>query len=166
MAKFTWIADAVPESMEIRQVYGIILDRSGRVMLRVEKMPDGVKYSLAGGRPESYDSGIEDTCRRELLEEINTEIETPVYLGYQLADEEDGTPGYAQVRMAALIRKIGEKRPDPDNGRIYDRYLVTPERAAGLLGWGDVGYSQIMAAKETVYRKYGITQANGNEEWV
>ncbi len=166
MAEFRWIADPVPEGTEIRQVYGIILDRGGRVMLRVEKRPDRNTYTLAGGRPEPFDRGIEDTCCRELLEEINTEIEPPVYIGCQLADEGDGTPEYAQVRMAALIRNIGEKRPDPDNGRTYDRYMVTPERAAELLGWGDVGYSQIMAAKETVYRMYGITEADVKEEWV
>ena len=166
MATFRWIADAVPEGMKIRQVYGIILDRKGRVMLRVERGPDRDKYSLAGGRPEPYDRGIGDTCRREIIEEINTEIESPVYIGYQLADEGDGTPGYAQVRMAALIRKIGEKRPDPDNGRTYDRYMVNPEKAAELLGWGDVGHSQIMAAKEAVYRMYGITEADGTGEWV
>ena len=97
MAKIQWESGSVPEGMDIRQVYGIILDRAGRVMLRVENKPDRVRYSLGGGRPEAYDAGIEDTCRCELLEEVNTEIEKPVYIGYQLVDEEDGTPEYAQV---------------------------------------------------------------------
>lgn len=97
---------------------------------------------------------------------MNTEIETPVYLGYQLADEQNGTPAYAQVRMAALIRKIGEKKPDPDNGKTYDRLLVTPEKAAILLNWGEVGYRQVMKAKEVVYSQYGITKASDVEEWV
>ena len=79
MTKIDWVAEAVPAEMAVRQVYCIMLDREGRVMLRVEKKPDRIKYSLAGGRPEVYDNGIEGTCRRELLEEVNTEIETPVY---------------------------------------------------------------------------------------
>ena len=166
MAKYRWIPETVPEGMEIRQVYAIALDRDGRVMLRAEKMPDGIRYSLAGGRPEPFDGGIEDTCRRELLEEVNTEIEAPIYIGYQLVDEEDGTPGYAQVRMAALIRKIGRKKPDPDNGQTYGRYMVSPEKAADLLDWGDVGYWQIMRAKEAVYGKYGISKADDTGEWV
>ena len=166
MAKYEWIPEQVPDGMKITQVYCIIFDRQGRVMLRLEKRQDGSRYSLAGGRPESYDDGIEATCRRELLEEVNTEIETPAYIGYQLVDEENGTPAYAQVRMAAMIRSVGEKRPDPDNGEIYDRYITTPEKAAMLLNWGDVGYKQVMAAKETVYRKYGIGAVSEAEEWV
>ena len=166
MARFEWVGERVPEGMRITQVYGIILDREGRVMLRVEKHAGGIRYSLGGGRPEPFDDGIEATCRRELLEEVNTEIETPVYIGYQLVDEGDGTPPYAQVRMAALIRRIGEKKPDPDNGETYDRYMVSPERAAELLNWGDVGYEQVMKAKEVVYRQYGITEGSSKEEYV
>ena len=166
MKKIDWVTEAVPEGMAVRQVYCVMLDREGRVMLRVEKMPDRIKYSLAGGRPEAFDDGIEGTCRRELLEEVNTEIETPVYIGYQLVSEESGAPAYAQVRMAALIRKIGRKQPDPDNGKTYDRLLVAPEKAAVLLGWGDVGYRQVMKAKEVVYSQYGITKASDIGEWV
>ena len=166
MARFEWVGDRVPEGMRITQVYGIILDREGRVMLRLEKTAGGIRYSLGGGRPEPFDDGIEATCRRELLEEGNTEIETPVYIGYQLVDEEDGTPPYAQVRMAALIRRIGEKKPDPDNGKTYDRYMVSPERAAELLNWGDTGRAQVMKAKEVIYRQYGITGESSKEEYV
>ena len=132
MAQFRWMETTVPGSVEIRQVYCVIIDRQGRVMLRAEKTPKGYGYSLAGGRPEPYDLGIEETCRREILEEVNTEIETPVYIGYQLVNEGNGLPEYAQVRMAALIRKIGEKKPDPDNGKTYDRLMVTPENT-GLM---------------------------------
>ena len=74
-------------------------------MLRAEKKTEGIRYSLGGGRPEPYDAGIEDTCRRELLEEVNTEIEKPVYIGYQLVDEENGNPQYAQVQK--LIQESG-----------------------------------------------------------
>ena len=166
MAKYEWAAEQVPDGMKITQVYCIMFDRQGRVMLRLEQGPDGSRYSLAGGRPEPFDDGIEATCRREVLEEVNTEIEPPVYIGYQRVDEENGTPAYAQVRMAAMIRTIGEKRPDPDNGETYDRCMAAPEKAAELLNWGDVGYEQVMAAKDAVYRRYGITAAAEDEEWV
>ena len=33
--------------------------------------------------------------------------------------EEDGTPFYTQVQMAAVIDPIGTMKPDPDNGKIY-----------------------------------------------
>lgn len=106
------------------------------------------------------------TCRREVLEEVNTEIETPVCIGYQQVDEENGTPAYAQVRMAALIREIGIKKPDPDNGRIYDRLMVSAEKAAELLNWGDVGTAQVMKARDTICQKYGIRYTGKPDEWV
>ena len=80
--------------------------------------------------------------------------------------EEDGTPPYAQVRMAALIRKIGIKRPDPDNGKTYDRLLVPPDKAAFLLNWGDVGRQQLLAAQQAIYPLYNITEPTSSEEWV
>ena len=167
MAEFRWVDAVVPAGMKITQVYAVTLDRDGRVMLRLEKKLDGgIRYSLAGGRPEAYDNSIGDTCRRELLEEVNTEIETPVCIGYQLVDEEDGTPAYAQVRMAALIRTIGEKKPDPDNGRTYDRLMVSPEEAVRLLDWGDVGKAQVMKAADVIYQEYGIRYSGKPEEWV
>ena len=166
MAVYEWVAGQVPDGMKITQVYCVMFDRQGRVMLRLEKAPDRVRYSLAGGRPEPFDHGIEETCRRELLEEVNTEIEKPVCIGYQRVDEENGTPPYVQVRMAAMIRSVGEKRPDPDNGETYDRRMVPPEKAAELLRWGDVGRAQIMAAKDVIYRQYGITAAGSAEEWI
>ena len=52
------------------------------------------------------------------------------------------------------------------NGKTYDRLLVAPGKAAALLNWGDVGYSQVMKAKEVIYRRYGITEASNTEEWV
>ena len=167
MAEFRWVDAPVPAGMKITQVYAVMLDRDSRVMLRVEKTTDGrTRYSLAGGRPEPFDRGIEDTCRREVLEEVNTEIETPVYIGYQQVDEEDGTLAYAQVRMAALIREIGIKKPDPDNGRIYDRLMISAEKAAELLDWGAVGTAQVMKARDTICQKYGIRYTGKPDEWV
>ena len=59
MAIIKWESGPVPEGMKITQVYGIILDRTGRVMLRVDNKQGFIRYSLAGGRPEPYDAGIE-----------------------------------------------------------------------------------------------------------
>ena len=48
----------------------------------------------------------------------------------------------------------------------YDRYMVSPERAAELLNWGDTGRAQVMKAKEVIYRQYGITGESSKEEYV
>lgn len=166
MALITWDPAPVPEGMEIRQVYGIIFTDDGRVMLRTENETNRIKYSLAGGHPEAYDRDIEDTCRRELLEEINTTIHKPLYVGYQLVDEQDGTPLYAQVRMTAIVKCIGPVRPDPDNGKTYGRFLTTPDRAAALLNWGEVGDKQIQSAVEILKNKFGVTLKSTLEEYI
>ena len=166
MASFTWKTTPVPEGMEIRQVYGIIFTDDGRVMLITENEANHIKYSLAGGRPEVYDKDMEDTCRRELIEEINTTIDKPIYVGYQLVDEQDGTPLYAQVRMAAMIRSVGPIRPDLDNGKIYGRFLTAPDRAAVLLNWGEVGEKQIRRAAEIMKNQFGVTLNNTLEEYI
>lgn len=139
MTIFSWHNGKVPQGMEIKQVYGVLFDDGGRILL----MKDGDRYSLAGGTPENFDLDIEATLRRELIEEINTTIEKPILLGYQSVDEEDKSPIYAQVRMVALIDKIGEAKPDIDNGKTYERVLVTPVKAIELLSWGDTGKALI-----------------------
>ena len=46
MAVYEWVAGQVPDGMKITQVYCVMFDRQGRVMLRLEKVPDGVRYSV------------------------------------------------------------------------------------------------------------------------
>lgn len=166
MGYFSWHDESPPESEKIRQVYGIIFTRDGRVLLRVVNEKDGSRtFSLAGGKPESYDNGVEGTLRREIIEEVNTTIEKPFYVGYQAYNEEGEDP-IIQVRMTGLITKIGEKKPDTDGGEIYDRLLTSPERAIELLNWGEVGYKQVMRAKEIAKEKLEIKEFSQKEEYV
>lgn len=165
MALFTWHNGIVPHDMEIKQVYGILFSIDGRILLIVDKTKDAM-YSFAGGRPESEDNGIEDTLRREVFEEVNISISKPIIVGYQEVDEEDGSMPFAQVRMAAIIDKIGKKRPDIDNGKTYERLLVPAYKAIELLQWGDVGYEQIMAAKSIAENVFCITEISDTEEYI
>ena len=162
MAKYTWREGSVPENLKVTQVYGVIFSRDGRVLLSV----DGGKYSLIGGHPEEFDGGMAATLKREVLEEVNIEIENPIMLGYQEVDEENGLPVYAQVRMAALIASVGEIRPDVDNGKTYGRLLVPPARAIELLGWGDIGYRQITAGAEAAKKIFGVDKFSEKEEYI
>lgn len=154
MAIFTWFDGEVPKCLKVTQVYGLIITTDGRMLLRTEDQ----KYYLAGGKPEPEDNDMESTLRRELLEEINVTIGKPYMVGYQLVDEENGTTPYAQVRMTALIEKIGPCKPDPDTGRTYGRLLTHPLMAAALLNWGDVGVSQINSAMKLAKKHFGIKQ--------
>ncbi len=164
-ASFVWNSAPVPEGMEIRQVYGILFSKDGRVLLKVEEKDGAQSISFAGGHPESFDKDMAETLVREVREEINSSIGKPVYLGFQEVDEGDGSPSYAQVRMAALLDTVGEIRPDPDNGETYKRLLASPSRAAELLGWGKIAEEQIGAAVEAV-GKLGVKLTSTEEEYI
>ena len=166
MAIFTWHDGEVPEGTVIKQVYGLVFTQDGRLLLRTEEKSDRIKYSLAGGRPELTDDGIEGTVRRELVEEINVTIHKPIIVGYQRVDEEDGSPPFAQVRMTALIDKIGKVLPDPDTGRTYGRFLTSPLKAAELLNWGDVGYAQVKTAMRIAAEIFGINLFSDSEQYI
>ena len=166
MAKFTWKSAPVPEGMEIRQVYGILFSKDGRMLLKVEDKNGRSVYSMAGGHPETFDADMAATLAREVDEEINSSVFAPVYVGYQEVDEENDAPLYAQVRMTALLSSVGESRPDPDNGETYKRLLAPPVRAKTLLGWGRIAEEQIDAAKRIAEREYGLKFENTKEEYV
>ena len=147
MGIFEWFDGEVPENLETKQVYGIVFSRDARVLLRIEDTVHGSVYSMGGGTPEPFDTDRVATLRREMIEELNTTLEdTVILVGYQEVNEPSGIPAYAQVRMTALIKEIGEAKPDPDNGKTYKRVLVPPHRAIELLNWSDTGKAQIESA--------------------
>ena len=156
----------MPDTLPIKQVYGILFSKDGRILLRSGVGEEGTKFSLPGGKPEKDEKDISDTLRRETIEEVNTTIENPLFLGYQEIDEENGKPIYAQVRMVAIIDAIGESKPDPDRGVTYKRLLVSPARAIELLNWGEVGKQQIEEAFKIAKSKLGITPNNNKEEYI
>ena len=165
MAKILgWFNGNVPENIEIRQVYGVVFTKDGRTLLRSYEENGKRKYSLAGGTPENYDKDKEATLHREMFEEVNTTISNPIVIGYQLIDEEDGTPVYAQLRMVAMIDTIGEKRADPDTGETYDRVLTTPDKAIRLLNWGNIGKQMIEEAVRVVKLQLGLNTFIDNDE--
>jgi ADP-ribose pyrophosphatase YjhB (NUDIX family) len=157
MVSIVWHSGRVPESMQVRQVYGVIFTADGRTLLKVENKAKGKVYSLAGGTPEKFDSDRIATLKRELREEVNTEICDDIYLvGYQKISGDGDRPDYAQVRMTAMIKQIGEKQPDPDNGDTYDRLLTSPQKAIRLLNWGEVGEKLITEACKIAQEKFGL----------
>lgn len=166
MITIKWFDGEVPQNLKVKQVYGIIFTPDGRTMLRIEGSRQKPVYSLAGGTPEGFDADIEATLRRELIEEVNTTIFNPLMVGYQFVDEHNGKPPYAQVRMVAIINKIGEPKPDPDGGETYLRLLTTPARAIELLNWGDVGKPMIEHAFKIAKQKLNLKVTSVKEEYV
>lgn len=168
MLTITWHGEKVPAGIPITQVYGLVFDREGRMLLKVENKRGRRVFAPAGGTPEAFDADREATLRREMLEEVNTLLSSDIrYVGYQLIEGDGDRTPYAQVRMTAIIEKIGEKRPDPDNGETYDRVLVSPDHAIDLLGWGEVARLQILAAVAVAKKALSLPEYHGNEEiWI
>lgn len=151
MVKYTWVKADVPLELPVRQVYGIVFSDSGKVLLRVDRG----EYKLTGGKPEQHDNSFAETLKREYLEELNVEITEIHYLGYLLVEENEAQ--YAQIRMIAKIKQVGTIRPDPDNGKTYQRFWVSPNDVKGYLAYPDsAGNQMIDAAIAFAAKKYGL----------
>ncbi len=138
MEKYTWVKTDVPQELPVRQVYGVVFSDSGKVLLRV----DGGEYKLTGGKPEQPDNSFAETLKREYLEELNVEITEIYYLGYLLVEENEAR--YAQIRMIAKIKHAGAIRPDPDNGKTYQRFWANPNDVKGYLAYPDSAGNQMI----------------------
>ena len=167
MVKIIWHYGETPKDMQVRQVYAIVFDKYGRTMLKCD-MKNGKRcFGMIGGTPETFDKDRIATLKREFLEEVNTTLKDPIYLvGYQIIEGDRDLPPYAQIRMVAMIDKIGEKKPDPDNGKISERILTTPEKAIKLLGWGESAEKPIMRAFEIAKEKFNLKPTSLEDEWL
>lgn len=167
MKVFTWFYGEPPKDMEVRQVYAIAFSSDGRVLLKIKQTKQGAIYTLAGGHIEKFDKDREEALRREYVEEVNTTLQKDIYLiGYQEVREAKDVPVYAQIRMVAMIDKIGENRPDLDGGEVYERLLVSPKRAIKLLNWGRIGKQVVNGAVKIAKEKFGLKFTNKQEDFV
>ena len=138
MIKYKWIREDIEQGLNIKQVYGIVFDKDGNILLRV----DDNKYKLTGGKPKDYDRNYSETLKREYIEELNVEIEDVQYLGYLLVEEDKEK--YAQVRMIAKIKNIGPIKPDIDNGKVYKRFMVKQENVKKYLDYQDIAGNEMI----------------------
>ncbi len=139
MAKYSWVKESVPQNLVIKQVYGIAFSNEGNILLRVENN----KYKLTGGKPEKYNKDFEETLKREYFEELNIELENIHYLGYLLV-EEDNNEKYAQIRMIAKIKNIGERKSDIDYGKTYKRFMANIKDVKNYLKYPDLAGNQLI----------------------
>lgn len=139
--RYIWHEEDFPADGEIAQIQAVLLTVDGRVLARIKNG----EARLAGGRPEIEDTSIEETLRREVLEEASAEIDKIAYLGYQEAISDwDGEEEIAlQSRMVALVTEILPAQPDPDsNGTwTYGRELLPRAEATEVYtkSFGEIG---------------------------
>lgn len=140
-----WRKRRPQNSVPTEQVYGILFDHMGRVLV----LKDGERYNLPGGRPEKGEDWAE-TLRRECLEEAQALIGRVLFLGHVRVREtfHGVSRSFAQVRMVGEILELLPAQPDLATGRTYARQFYPPAGAAELLGWGDHGSQQLADAAE------------------
>lgn len=127
-----------PQGGKFNRVHAILLTADGRVLLRYKNG----EPRITGGRIDTNDQDPETALRREIVEELNCEIDRCDYLGYLEVDkrryydaigvkteEMDGDMYWA--RMVARVIKILPPKPDPDRegNWIYGRVLAPREIA-------------------------------------
>ena len=152
MVRYTWIKKSVPKELLVKQVYGVVFSNDGNVLLRI----DNDSYKLTGGKPENSDNNFCDTLKREYIEELNIELENIHYLGYLLVEEKQEK--YAQVRMIAKIKNVGNIKPDIDNGKVYGRFMSKQINVKKYLNYQDlVGNQLIDDAIKMANEKYNFT---------
>lgn len=132
-----------PENGEFDRVHAVLVMQDGRILLRYKNG----EARITGGHIDPGDASIEAALKRELLEEINCQIDKCAYLGYlevemKPADAEDG--GLAEsgtkdveywARMVARVSEIGAPQTDPDRAEkwVYGRTLAPAEIAKAEL---------------------------------
>ena len=142
--------EPIPPGVPVARAAGWLFDPRGRVLLVGD--PDG-GYALPGGGAEPEDVDGLATLAREVAEEAAAKLGEVAHVGY-LAD-----PDGADVRMraAARIVSLGPLAPDPATGWSWSRVLVTPRRAAELLGDGyQARLEQALAAQRVAHRDLGV----------
>lgn len=146
--RYIWHEEDFPAEGEVAQIQAVLLTADGRVLVRIKNG----EARLSGGKPELDDTSLEETLRREVLEETNAEIDKIAYLGYQeaISDWDGEEETVLQSRMVALVTEILPAQPDPDSDGTwtYGRELLPRAEATTAYekSFGEIGRTLINLA--------------------
>lgn len=146
--KNTWIKTyEVEKYSPIRQVYGVVFNDKNEILIcRSSKEKD---WQIPGGSPEKGET-IEETLKRELLEEVDIEVSNIKPIGVQeatLPDSPNKKPIY-QVRCIAKLTKLLPQTSDPDSGNTWERKFVPANEITKYVKWGVTGEAMFKDAIE------------------
>ena len=138
----TWIKDDdLSKYSPVTQVYGIVFNDKGEILVARET-PEG-KWQLPGGKPEENET-VEETVKRELLEEVDVKARKIYPLGAQKTEmlnnpNKDEGDLFYQLRCVVELDKLLPQTPDPDRGNVWERMFVPANKIAEHIKWGETG---------------------------
>jgi len=147
----TWIKiDNLENYYPITQVYGIVFNNNSEILVCRESKESG--WIIPGGHPEKGESN-EETLKRELLEEVDVEVEDIKPLGVQkvtFPDNEDPDKAIYQVRCIAKLKILNPQTPDPANGNTWERKFVPASEVTNYVKWGETGKAMFKDAIDLI----------------
>ncbi|MEK7526203.1 MAG: NUDIX hydrolase [Patescibacteria group bacterium] len=133
-----WIrTDSLEEFSPITQVYGICFNDKDEILICRRNKEDG--WQIPGGHPEKGET-IEETLKRELLEEVDVKSKKIKILGVQKVYPKDELEKFSyQLRCVCEVDKLLPQTPDPDNGDTWERKFIPAQEAVNYIKWGLTG---------------------------
>lgn len=168
MEEYKLFLKKTPEDGKFHRVHAVLVVQDGRILLRYKNG----EARITGGRIDASDENLEAALRREVLEEINCEIDKIEYLGYLEAEikKDDESVKENWARMVARVSKILPPKADPDRegNWVYGRTLAPREIATEELAkapkFGNNNIKILNAAYEVAREKEYFTELP-NEEY-
>ena len=177
MEEYKLFLKKTPKDGKFQRVHAVLVVQDGRILLRYKNG----EARITGGRIDASDENLEAALRREVLEEINCEIDKIEYLGYL---EVEMKKYYDEIgldceivrekenwaRMVARVTKILPPKADPDRegNWVYGRTLAPREIATEELAkapkFGNNNIKILNAAYEVAREKEYFTELP-NEEY-
>ncbi len=133
-----WIkTDSLHEMTPITQVYGVCFNDKEEILI-ARKVKDK-NWIIPGGSPESKET-IEETLKREMIEEADIAVKNIKLVGAQKVYLENDPNGYYyQVRCLCQVNEIFPQTPDPDGGEDWKRKFVPKDKITKYVKWGVTG---------------------------
>lgn len=168
MEEYKLFLKKTPKDGKFQRVHAVLVVQDGRILLRYKNG----EARITGGRIDASDENLEAALRREVLEEINCEIDKIEYLGYLEAEikKDDESVKENWARMVARVSKILPPKADPDRegNWVYGRTLAPREIATEELAkapkFGNNNIKILNAAYEVAREKEYFTELP-NEEY-
>lgn len=133
-----WIKTNSLEGMTpIMQVYGVCFNDKNEILIS-RKVGDE-KWIIPGGHPEGNET-IEETLRRELIEEADIKVKNIKVLGAQKIYPEKKPEEYIyQVRCICKLDKLLPQTIDPAENVNWERKFVPANKITEFVKWGVTG---------------------------